>query len=140
MSMGSGGAFFALSDDQLRRLLAGELAHDAFLGASGAERPREAHAQAAAVWYELSQVLQPESACGSEQTDKIPEMVGYSYSQQVQSIAGRLAGLAEAEVRTRCAGALMEASVDEVVTAVQGVTAFYQRAAANNDAVLFRVA
>jgi hypothetical protein len=138
--MGSGGAFFALSDDQLRRLLAGELAHEAFLGAGGAERPREAHAQAAQVWYELSQVLQAEAACGTEQTDKIPEMVGYSYSQQVQGIATRLAGLPESELRTRCAGALMEASVDDVVTAVQGLTAFYQRAAANQDAVLFRVA
>lgn len=138
--MGPGGAFFALSDDQLRRLLAGELAHEAFLGAAGAERPREAHAQAAQVWYELSQVLQAEAACGSEQTDRIPEMVGYSYSPQVQATAARLAVLAEAELRTRCAGAMMEASVDDVVAAVQGLTAFYQRAASNQDAVLFHVA
>jgi hypothetical protein len=33
----------------------------------------------------------------------------------------------------------MEASVDEVLAAVRGLTAFYQRAAANQDAVLFRV-
>lgn len=137
---GSGGDFFALSDDQLRRLLAGELAHQAFLGAGGGEQPRESHSQASQVWYELSQVLQPEGACGTEQTDRIPEMVGYSYSQQVQSIAQQLAKLAEPELRTRCAGALMEASVDDVVAAVQGLTAFYQRAAANQDAVLFRVA
>jgi hypothetical protein len=137
---GSGGDFYALSDDQLRRLLAGELAHDAFLRAAGAERPREAHSQAAQVWYELSQVLQAEGACGTEQSDKIPEMVGYSYSGEVQGIAQKLASLAEGELRTRCAGALMEASVDDVVTAVQGLTAFYQRAASNKDAVLFRVA
>lgn len=137
---GSGGNFFALSDDQLRRLLAGELAHEAFLGATGPERPRETHSQASQVWYELSQVLQAEAACGTEQSDRIPEMVGYSDSGQVRAIAQRLAKLPEPELRTRCAGAMMEASVDDVVRAVQGLTAFYQRAATNQDAVLFRVA
>ena len=137
--MDNGGEFFALTDDQLRRLLAGELAHASFLRPGGAEQPREAHPDAAHVWYELSQVLQSEAACGAEQTDRIPTMVGYSYSAQVQSTAAQLAALAEPELRTRCEGALMEASVDEVIAAVRGLTAFYQRAAANQDAVLFRV-
>jgi hypothetical protein len=34
----------------------------------------------------------------------------------------------------------MEATPDQVVAAVQGLKAFYQRAAQNKDAVLFRVA
>ncbi len=136
----SGANFFALTEDQLRRLLAGELAHAAFLGAGAGEQPRETYSRAAAVWYELSQVLQGEAACGAEQTDKIPEMVGYSFASQVQSTAQSLTALAESELRARCAGALMEASPEEVLQAVQDLKAFYQRAAANGDAVLFRVA
>lgn len=138
--MGPGGHFFALTEDQLARLLAGELAHAAFLAAGPGEQPRESYSKAAAVWYELSQVLQGECACGVEQTDRIPVMVGYSNSGQVQATASSLAALAEAELRTRCESALMEATPDEVLQAVQELKAFYQRAAANGDAVLFRVA
>ena len=138
--MQSGGHFFALSDDQLRRLLSGELAHAGFLAPGGSEQPRETYSKAAALWYELSQVLQGEAACGTEQTDRIPEMVGYSFAPQVQSTAASLAVLPDAELRTRCEGALMEATPDEVLRAVQDLRAFYQRAAANKDAVLFRVA
>lgn len=136
----SAGGFYALTDDQLKRLLAGELAYAPFLQAGGGEQPRETHAEPIAVWYELSQVLQAEAGCGAEQTDKIPTMVGYSDSAQVQATAAKLAALADGEVRKRCESALMEATPDEVVKAVQGLKAFYQRAAANKDAVLFRVA
>ena len=138
--MGTEGGFYAVSDDQLKRLLAGELAYGAFLGQGGGEQPRESHAEAIAVWYELSQVLQAEAACGAAQTDKIPAMAGYSFSGQVQATASKLATLGDAEIRTRCESALMEATPDQVVQAVQGLKAFYQRAAANKDAVVFRVA
>lgn len=138
--MSTAGGFYALSDDQLRRLLAGELAYAPFLQSGGDEQPRETHAEAIAVWYELSQVLQAEAACGAEQTDKIPSMVGYSFSKDVQSTAAKLATLGDGEIRTRCGGALMEATPDQVLAAVQGLKSFYQRAAANKDAVLFRVA
>jgi hypothetical protein len=138
--MSTDGGFYALSDEQLKRLLAGELAYAAFLQNGGGEQPRETHAEAIKVWYELSQVLQEEAACGSEQTDRIPTMVGYSWSQQVQSTATRLAALPEAVIRTRCEDALMEATPDEVLAAVKSLKDFYQRAAANKDAVLFRVA
>ena len=89
--MGAGGEFFALSDDQLQRLLSGELAHGGFLQPGGAEQPREAFTQAAQVWYELSQVLQAEAACGAQQSDRIPDLVGYSSAQQVQATAAKLA-------------------------------------------------
>lgn len=138
--MSAEGGFYALTDDQLKRLLGGELAYAPFLQSGGGEQPRELHAEALPVWYELSQVLQGEAACGAEQTDRIPVMVGYSWSQQVQATAAQLAALAEAELRKRCEGALMEATPDQVVHAVQGLKAFYQRAAGHNDAVLFRVA
>jgi hypothetical protein len=138
--MSAAGGFYAVSDDQLKRLLAGELAWAPFLQAGGGEQPRETHADPIAVWYELSQVLQAEAACGAQQTDKIPTIVGYSFSSDVQATAARLAGLADAEIRTRCESALMEASPDQVVQAVQGLKAFYQRAAASKDAVVFRVA
>lgn len=138
--MGTEGGFYALSDDQLQRLLAGQLAYGPFLQSGASEKPRETHVDALPVWYELSQVLQAEAGCGAEQTDKIPTMVGYSSSAQVQATAAKLASLADAEVRKRCESALMEATPDQVVQAVQGLKAFYQRAAANKDAVLFRVA
>jgi len=138
--MSTEGGFYAISDDQLKRLLAGELAYAPFLQKSASEQPRETHAECIAVWYELSQVLQGEAACGAEQSDKIPTMVGYSFSPQVQSTAAKLAALADAEIRTRCESALMEATPDQVVQAAQGLKSFYQRAAANKDAVLFRVA
>jgi hypothetical protein len=138
--MGTDGGFYALSDDQLKRLLAGDLAYAPFLQKGAGEQPREAHVEALAVWYELGQVLQREAACGAAQTDKIPAMAGYSFSDQVQATAVQLAALADAEVRTRCESALMEATPDQVLQAVQGLKAFYQRAAAHQDAVLFRVA
>lgn len=138
--MSNGSGFFALSDDQLKRLLAGDIDPGTFLQPGGGEQPRENHDAAIACWYELSQVLQAEAACGAEQTDKIPTMVGYSSSAQVQETAAKLKALAEGEVRKRCESALMEASVDEVVAAVRGLADFYERAAANKDAVLFRVA
>jgi hypothetical protein len=138
--MSTAGGFYALSDDQLKRLLAGELAYAGFLDKGGGEQPRELHAEALQVWYELSQVLQGEAACGVEQTDRIPSMVGFAYAKDVQAIAAKLKALAEPEVRKRCEGALMEASVDDVVQAVRGLTAFYERAASRQDAVLFRVA
>lgn len=138
--MSNGSGFFALSEDQLKRLLDGQLAPASFLQPGGAEQPRENHDKAIACWYELSQVLQAEAACGAQQSDKIPTMVGYSSVSQVQETAAKLRVLAEAEVRKRCESALMEASVDEVVAAVRGLTAFYERAATNKDAVLFRVA
>jgi hypothetical protein len=138
--MGTEGGFYALSDDQLQRLLAGSLAYAPFLQAASDEKPRETHAEAIAVWYELSQVLQSEGGCGAQQSDKIPTMVGFSNSQQVQVTAAKLAALADAEIRKRCEGALMEATPEQVLQAVQGLKAFYQRAATNKDAVLFRVA
>jgi hypothetical protein len=138
--MGNGGHFFALSEDQLKRLLAGELPHADFLAARAGEQPRETFSEAASVWYELSQVLQSESACGAAQSDSIPDMVGYSFPPEVQFTAASLARLAESELRERCENALMEATPDEVMQVVQDLKAFYQRAAANRDAVLFRVA
>jgi hypothetical protein len=134
-----GGDFFALSDDQLQRLLAGQLDHAQFLAAGGGEQPRERWSEAAQVWYELSQVLGQEGGCGKAQTARIPEMAGYSSAAEVAATAGQLAALGPDAIRTRCESALMEASVEQVQQAVQGLTAFFQRAAAAGDAVLFRV-
>lgn len=134
-----GGDFYAMSDDQLERLLGGQLDHAQFLAVGGGEQPRERFAGASGVWYELSQVLQPEAGCGAEQTTVIPAMSGYSYSQQVATTAGQLAKLAEAEVRKRCDGAIMEASAEQVLAAIRELAAFYERAAGHKDAILFRV-
>ena len=45
--MSNGSGFFAMSDEQLKRLLSGELPYGPFLQASGGEQPREAHEQEA---------------------------------------------------------------------------------------------
>jgi hypothetical protein len=135
----TGGDFYAISDDQLKRLLAGQLDYKAFLQAGGGEQPRESFAKCQPVWYELSQVLQAENGCGAQQTSAIPEMCGYSSSAEVQETARKLLALAQADLRSRCGEAIMEAPVDQVVEAVKGLTDFYQRAASNKDAVLFRV-
>lgn len=134
-----GGDFFALSDDQLQRLLAGKLDHASFLVAADAEKPAERWSEAAGVWYELSQVLGQEGGCGKAQTASIPDMAGYSSAAEVATTAQALSALGPDAIRTRCESALMEATVEEVQQAVQGLTAFYQRAAAGGHAVLFRV-
>jgi hypothetical protein len=71
--MSMGGDFYALSDDQLKRLLAGELAYADFLS----KGPRECLSRFEPLWYELSQVLAEEEGCGREQSQVIPELCSF---------------------------------------------------------------
>ena len=69
--MSMGGDFYALSDEQLTRLLEGDLAYADFLYDGPGEHPRECFSQYEHLWYELSQVLADEDACGVEQLSLI---------------------------------------------------------------------
>ena len=137
--MGMGGDFYALTDDQLERLLDGRLAYGRFLHFEGEEFPRECLSDFEHFWFELTQVLAPEDACGAMQGEEIPELCGYSDSEQVARTAARLEALDEAMIRRRCERADIEAPLEEIVQAVHAVIAFYRRAAQRQSAVLFRV-
>ncbi len=137
--MSMGGDFYALSDDQLTRLLDGSLDYGDFLYDQIEERPRECYAGGEFVWYELTQILAPEDGCGIEQTDAIPEASGYSFSDDVESVAKQLALLDDEEIKRRYGKIETGESFESVLKAVNEVVAFYQRAAANKYAVLFRV-
>lgn len=137
--MSMGGDFYALSDNQLQRLLDGSLEYGEFLYDSPGERPRECLSRFEHLWYELSQVLLDEDACGVEQSAEIPEMSGYSFSEDVSRTASMLESLEVDAIRGRCEAAGVEAPAEDVWQAVQALTAFYRRAADNKDAVLFRV-
>ena len=137
--MSMGGDFYALSDDQLQRMLEGSLDYAEFLYGEIEEKPRECYSRGEHLWYELTRLLQNEDACGMEQTDAIPEFSGYSVSGDVASTAKRLTALSEDQIRHRHDDENIEAPIDEVLDIVKGVVEFYARAAANGDAVLFRV-
>jgi hypothetical protein len=91
------------------------------------------------VWYELTQILAPEDGCGIEQTDAIPEASGYSFSDDVESVAKQLALLDDEEIQRRYGNIETGESFESVLKAVNEVVAFYQRAAANKNAVIFRM-
>lgn len=137
--MRMGGDFFALTDDQLARLLRGSLDYGEFLYDGPGEHPRECLSDHEPLWFELTQVLAAERACGVRQTSVIPEICGYASSQDVVQVAARLDALTAEAVARRCAAVATDAGTDEVWAAVQAVTAFYRRAADHGDAVLFRV-
>ena len=137
--MSMGGDFYALSDDQLQRMLDGSLDYAEFLYGEIEEKPRECYSRGEHLWHELTRLLQNEDACGMEQTDAIPELSGYSFSGDVASTAKRLTALSEDQMRHRHDDENIEAPIDEVLDIIKGVVEFYERAAANGDAVLFRV-
>lgn len=137
--MSLGGDFYALSDDQLQRLLDEKLYYGEFLAALLEEKPRECFSDGEYYWFELTRLLAPEDACGVDHTDVIPEMSGYSFAEQVLSTAQALARLSEEKLRQRHSQQGIEQDFGELYSVIQGVIAFYQRAAQQGDAVLFRV-
>lgn len=133
------GEFYAISDDQLTRLLDETLDYAEFFCERIEERPRECYSGCESVWYELTQILMPEDGCGVEQTDVIPEASGYSFSDDVESVAKQLALLDDEEIERRYEDIEASESFESVLEAVKEVMDFYQRAAANKDAIVFRV-
>lgn len=136
--MSFGGDFYALSDLQLEQLLEGSLGLS-FLYNEDPEQPRECYADAEHAWLELMQLTTPEMSGYSEQTDAIPEMSQYSYSDDVKIIAQALADLDEDTVAERYEQIEAQEDLENIQIYIKDLTAFFQRAAQNNDAVLFRL-
>ena len=137
--MSMGGDFYAISDLQLEQLLDGAVHYGDFLYDELDEKPRECYADAEYAWFELTQLLEPEMSPFSDHTDAIPEMSMYAYSDDVKRIAQRLSQLTPTMVASRYAASEMETELEELQGYIKGITDFYQRAAQNGDAVLFRV-
>ncbi len=137
--MSMGGNFYAVTDQQLEGLLSGAIPHSRFLRGRDDGQPRECFSQFEHLWHELGQVLSQEDACGVNVSEEIPEMCGYSSSQEVVKTAAMLDSLDANSVQQRCRQDGLEDSYPELWEAVQGLTAFYRRAANNGDAVLFHV-
>lgn len=154
--MSMGGNFYALSDELLTNM---ECASDGepneegqvedfyedclipFLDGNFPNEPREVFSGYEWHWYPLTRLLSPEDACGVYH-ELGGDMMGYSFSSDVIGIAAALSQLTEDEIRTRYDQEIEhmnDAPVEELIELIQGVTAFYQRAAANRHAVLFRV-
>jgi len=137
--MSMGGDFYANSDEQLTRLLDGTLNYDEFFCDEIEDRPRECYSGCEWVWYELTQILMPEDGCGVEITDAIPEALGYSYSGDVESVAEALAMLDDEEIKLRYSKIKAKEPLEDVLRVIKELVVFYQRAAANKDAIVFRV-
>ena len=138
--MSLGGAFYALSDNQLERMLDGTLDYAKFLyNEDLEEKPRECFSEAEYYWHELTQLLSEEVACGQKVTDEIPEMSGFTFSGEVAAIASRLAQLTAVEIQSRHTALGLDGEWKSMYSAVKGLVEFYQRTASNGDAVLFRI-
>ncbi|MFO1276337.1 MAG: DUF1877 family protein [Sphaerotilus natans] len=137
--MSLGGDFYALSDDQLQRMLDGTLDPDRFLGQDEAERPLACYAGAELVWHELQQLLSGQDALGQEMTTDIPEMSGYTWASEVPVIAADLADLDRDALTRRIERLGLTDQGPSLLEIVGEVSGFYQQAAASGSAVVFRV-
>lgn len=132
------GDWYAFTDTQLQQVLDGKLDWWRFLFNELPEKPRECFSQAEPYWNEIRELLS-DDVCGLEIADQIPEGTGYSFAEDVQDIAHELSRLTEDDLRKRYARLDLEPSFDDLYQLVQALIDFYQRAAMNHDAVLFRV-
>ncbi len=152
----TGGDFYALSDALLQKMedasngepneegRIDDLYEDClmpFLDGNVPNEPREVFSDQEWHWYPLTVLLRQEEACGVN-LGLGEEMIGYSFSYEVPDIAQALSELTPDEIRRRYDAHIDEmndAPIEELIALIQGVTAFYQRAATNGHAVLFRV-
>jgi hypothetical protein len=134
----TGGDFYSMTEPQLEKLLAGELDYTTFLYDEGNEKPHECFSRSEHLWYELTQLLEEEGGCGTTPTDAIPEAAVWSTPDEVAATAVALDALQQDELVDRCETLGIEAS-PELLQTVEGLTAFYRRAADAGMAVLFRV-
>ncbi|WP_144289841.1 DUF1877 family protein [Ideonella sp. A 288] len=137
--MSYGGDFYALSDDQLTRILSGQLDGEAFLRNGLPERPADCFTGGEAVWHELTKLLGPENACGVDITDAVPVGGGCSASADVQRTAEALTVLTKDELRHRYAVLDTRESFESLYAVVLGLVSFYRRAGKAGHAVLFNI-
>lgn len=136
--MSVGGDFYALSDQQLDRLLFGALNYAAFLANELPEKPSDCFTGAEYCWFDLTQLLS-DRVFGTP-TDLIPEAAGYVYAKQVPAVLQTtLTALDQAEFLSVCEAGEFADDATTLWAATQGLKAFYERAAAQGEAILFRV-
>lgn len=137
MSMGAD--FYAMSDEQLQLLLDEKIDYGSFLYDELDFKPRACFTAAELIWVELTELLIDEIFLLLETTYVIPEQTGYAFSNTVKVIARNLSELNEDKFRQYFDMVDTEKSYDEIYKIVVMLTGFYQRAAQNGDAVIFRI-
>ena len=140
--MSMGGDFYAISNDQLSRLLDETLYYVDFLHGELDEKPNACFSSAEYFWYELTELLDIENVRGLEITKNIPEAAGYSYSNDVKLTFESLTKLSNEVLQQRFerkAELMKKITFEEMLRLVKGLTDFYQYASNNGNAVLFRI-
>jgi hypothetical protein len=137
--MSFGGAFYAITDSQLKRLLDRSLDGEAFIKGRTAEAPMERFSGGEAVWYELTKLLGPEDGCGATGTEVIPEGGAYSYANEVARISDQLTMLNKRELQRRYAELETTFRFEEVYAAIVGLLSFYRRSSKAGLAILFNI-
>lgn len=140
--MSMGGNFYAISDDQLVRLLDETLSYVDFLNDMLDEKPKARFSSAEYFWYELTELLDIEKVRGLEITERIPEAAGYSFSNEVKAVFNNLSKLSNDELQQRFekkVKLMKKITLEEMLRLVKGLTDFYQYASSDGKAVLFRV-
>lgn len=153
--MSMGGNFYALSDALLTRMVCAsdgepndkgvveDFYNDCFmpfLDGGIPNEPREVFSDYEWHWYALTVLLDEEGVCGVDEFNG--DSIGYSRSSTVKTIASRLSTLTDDEIHQRYirhADEIDNPPLDEILELIHNLTAFYQRAAANGHAVVFRV-
>lgn len=133
------GVFYAISDDQLERLLSRKLDYAAFLASELPEKPQSCFSDAEYVWFELTDMLSDVQVRGVRHTEVIPEATGYAFSGDVRLIAWDCERLTEKACRSRYGQENRRESFDALYAIALKLRAFYMRAAERGEAVLFRV-
>ena len=149
--MSLGGDFYAMTDDQLTKILAGEIDFFDFYELT----PEEGGAAALFTdgedaWDVLMNFFNSIPVLGVHQTDLIPEAAFYSSAQHVKQIAAKLAQLTRQDLQTRFDDEAFQAGdyyhgecwleePDELFDVIDGLIAFYQDCAAKGYALLYRM-
>ncbi|WP_020396346.1 DUF1877 family protein [Thiolinea disciformis] len=131
--------FYALTDNQLNALLEGELDYSKFFTAKQDEKPRECFSDVGAAWEDLVALLDDEKAGGKTQTKEIPKMASYNDAKMVKKVAKALAQIDDEELKERYDDLELDVDFKTLKKLTKSLTAFYQRAAQNGDAVLLRI-
>lgn len=137
--MSMGGDFHAITNTDLEGLLAGDLDFDAYFAKGLDQRPVECFSGGEHLWFELTQLLEPENGCGANVSDLAP--MGGTYSGPGEALATwkALSSLDRDELNQRFAHLETGVGFEECFVVVKDLTQFYERAARAGNAVFFIV-
>lgn len=149
--MSLGGDFYAISDEQLHKILDQSIDFFDFYEL----KPDEGGAAALFTdgedaWDVLMNFFTDVPVLGVHQTDLIPEAAFYSSAQQVQQIAAQLAQLTQQDLQARFDDADFQAGdyyhgecwleePDELFEVIEALIVFYQDCAAKGYALIYRM-